>query len=33
MPYDKIPGVSAVLRDGGLLLPRNTAQPRIIILG
>ena len=33
MPYDRIPGVSAVLRDGGLLAPAATAQPRIIILG
>lgn len=33
MPYDRIPGISAVLRDGGLLVPRATTQPRIIILG
>lgn len=33
MPYDRIPGISAVLRDGGLLTPRPTTQPRIIILG
>lgn len=33
MPYDRIPGISAVLRDGGLLTPRATTQPRIIILG
>jgi hypothetical protein len=33
MPYDRIPGISAVLRDGGLLTARPTTQPRIIILG
>jgi hypothetical protein len=33
MPYDKIPGISAVLTDGGLSVNTATNQPRIIVLG